>query len=174
MNTTVKPGWHRRGYLPHRDTAGLLQHIVLSALADVRLDIPLAAAAVERALLARDGGASSLRGWAVMPDHVHVAVTFAPTALMGQQIRAWKGVATRDWQTRTGGSARLFSADYFDRYARTPEQADRLIGYIETNPVQCGLVLSAWEWRWSSAWHRQRGRVFDRTWMPFFLPDSCR
>ena len=168
----TKPGWHRRGYLPHRDSQGLLQHIVLSARPSVQLDRLEVAEPLEQALLYRDGAHYSLQAWAIMPDHAHIAVTFAPEVLMGATVRSWKSWATRQWQTTTGASTSLFKPDYYDRYARTLVQADQLRFYIEANPVTAGLAERAEYWRWSSAWHRAQGRKFDRTWLPFFLPPS--
>ena len=163
MTCVTKPGWHRRGYLPHRDAQGLLQHVVMSARPNVRLDRLEIAEPLEQALLYRDGVRYSLQAWVIMPDHVHVAVTFAPDALMGAAVRSWKSWATRQWQTTTGAKCGLFKPDYHDRYARTLVQADQLRFYIEANPVTDGLVERAEYWRWSSAWHRAQGREFDRT-----------
>ena len=151
-----------------------MQHVVLSGLPGVQLTHPVIAALLEQTLIQNDGSRYSLQAWAVMPDHVHVAATFSPDFAMGSEIRAWKGVVTRRWQTRTGSQARLFARDYHDRYARTLDQADQLRFYIEANPTTAGLTQRAEDWRWSSAWHRVRGRVFDRTWLPSFLPPSNR
>lgn len=172
MTCATKPGWHRRGYLPHRDSPGLLQHLVLSARHDVRLDRPEIALPLETAMLYRDGVCYSLQAWAIMPDHVHVAVTFAPDALMGVAVRSWKSWSTTQWQATTGVRSSLFTPDYYDHYARTLIQADQLRFYIEANPVTAGLAVRAEDWRWSSAWHRAQGRTFDRTWLPFFLPPA--
>jgi REP element-mobilizing transposase RayT len=168
MSPQPKPGWHERGYLPHRDSAALLQHIVLSALPGARLDTPAIADRFEQALLHFDADHYSLQAWVVMPDHAHVAVTFRPDIRMGQAVRSWKC-----W-TQRGARSLLFGPDYFDRYARTLDQADRLRGYVEGNPVAAGLVARADSWRWSSAWHRANGRRFDTTWRPFFLPKGSR
>ena len=41
--------------------------------------------------------------------------------------------------------------DYFDRYVRNDEHLAAAMSYIEQNPVKAGLVNSANEWRWGSA-----------------------
>jgi len=46
----------------------------------------------------------------------------------------------------------------YDHWVRSPEELERILLYVEANPVKAGLVQSPHEWRYSSAWERhQRG-----------------
>ena len=39
----------------------------------------------------------------------------------------------------------------YDHWVRNRQQRDRMVRYIEDNPVSAGLVASAEQWGWSSA-----------------------
>jgi putative transposase len=174
MEPISKPGWHTRGYLPHFDGYGAIQHVVLSSNWSVRFDEPLLAPSIEQTLRFRDGQRYCLHAWCIMPDHIHVACVFSPGSLMGRTVRNWKSWITRRWNASAASSFALFEADYFDRYARSLDQAERLVGYIENNPVAAGLVEDAADWRWGSAWHKARGWEPGHDWAPLFLPDGSR
>jgi hypothetical protein len=51
-----------------------------------------------------------------------------------------------------GQTGAFWEPDYFDRYIRDQAHYDVAVYYIHENPVKAGLVTSAEEWRWSSAW----------------------
>jgi putative transposase len=169
MAQIEKPGWHSRGYLPHFDANNLVQHIVLGGEVGVKLTEGTLAKLIEDTLLYFDGQRYDLQAWCIMPDHVHVGVVFYPDHLMGKVIWAWKS-----WITNRYMKAKIFEVDYFDRYVRTLNQAERLPNYIESNPVKAGLVLSAADWRWSSAWHRLQGWKPNHDNLPVFLPNGSR
>lgn len=114
-------GWRSRGYLPHRDQAGLIQHIVLNlrdALpqrycgpidpdlqrnwTDTELDkghgesllaTEANANAVEAALLHHHGSHYALAAWCVMPNHVHIVVEQFPDHPLDRIVQAWKSVS---------------------------------------------------------------------------------
>jgi REP element-mobilizing transposase RayT len=174
MNQITKPGWYARGYLPHFDANCVVQHIVLGAKADVNLSDMTLAKLIEDTLLHSDGTRYDLQAWCIMPDHVHIGILFYPEHLMGKTIWAWKSWITNQHMKAMGQRTTVFELDYFDRFVRTLEQAEKLPSYIENNPVKAGLVLNAADWRWSSAWHKARGwkPTIDR--LPMFLPNKSR
>jgi len=49
----------------------------------------------------------------------------------------------------------FWQIESFDHWARNQIEFQRIVSYIENNPVKAGLVLSPQDWRWSSAWERQ-------------------
>jgi putative transposase len=174
MQTTEKPGWRDRGYIPHFDANCLLQHIVLSGIVGVDLTAEGLAQIIEGAILHYDKQRYCLHAWCIMPDHLHIYVAFSPNQLMGRNVLEWKPWITRSWQKISGDGSRVFSVDYFDRYSRTLDQPSRAIGYIESNPVVAGYVAEPAEWRWSSAWHKARGWEPAKDWLPVFLPSGSR
>ena len=39
----------------------------------------------------------------------------------------------------------------YDHWVRSPEELEKIVRYIEKNPVAAGLVDRVEDWRWSSA-----------------------
>ena len=72
-------------------------------------------------------------------------------------MRWLKGSTARSAHLLLGRTGRPFWLDEsYDHYARHSIQRDRIIAYIEQNPVSAGLVASADLWPWSSAgWQAQ-------------------
>lgn len=170
--------WYSRGYLPHRNAAGLIQHIVFSLAdaipatakppstihADRLLDSGNGAcllrtaehaAFVQAALLLADGQRYRLVARCVMPNHVHVVVEQIPGHSIGAIVQAWKSTSAHNINNRLGRSGRLWRREYFDRYMRDENHLMTTIEYVEHNPVKARLVQYAADWRWSSAKYRQ-------------------
>jgi REP element-mobilizing transposase RayT len=169
--------WHSRGYLPHRDAAGLIQHIVFS-LADAipptarppsaihvdrlldsgggtcLLRTPEHAEFVQAALMQADGQRYRLVAWCIMPNDVHVVAEQFPNHRMSAIIQAWKSTSAHNINHRLGRSGRLWRREYFDRFMRDKNHLLTTIEYVEHNPVQARLAQYAADWRWSSARHR--------------------
>ena len=67
-------------------------------------------------------------------------------------MRWLKGSTARSANLLLGRTGQPFWQDEsYDHYARHSIQRDRIIAYIEENPVSAGLVSSAELWPWSSA-----------------------
>lgn len=174
MRQIEKPGWHSRGYLPHFDASCVVQHIVLGAKADVNLSETSLANLIEDTLLHFDGARYDLQAWCITPDHIHIGVIFYPDHLMSKIVWAWKSWITNQHMKAKGEKAIIFELDYFDRYVRTLDHAEKLPSYIENNPVKAGLVRSACDWRWSSAWHKAQGWVPKLNNLTIFLAEGPR
>jgi putative transposase len=174
MTVTTKPGWHRRGYLPHFDANNLYQHIVLSGSEGVDLTDAQLGRLIENTVRFFDGERYDLQAWCIMRDHVHVGLVVFPEHLLGRVIWSWKAHISKAYNAKTVEKVSVFAPDYFDRYVRTLDQAERLPAYIESNPVKSGLVLDAACWRFSSAWHRARGWEAKHHKLPIFLPSGSR
>lgn len=94
--------------------------------------------------------------YVLMPDHLHVFVSFAPDAI---PLAAWmkslknalsktlrqKGVAGPHWQK-----------GFFDHVLRSPESYVEKWRYVKENPVRAGLVVKAEDWPF-------QGEVFSLT-----------
>ena len=116
-----------------------------------RLRIPEVAGLVEAALLHFHGERYELRGWCVMPNHVHVLVRINQVPLR-EILHSWKSFSAREanrFLDRAGNA--FWHEDYFDRYARDAEHEVRILHYIERNPCKARLVCEPHNWRWSSA-----------------------
>ncbi|MBI4904579.1 MAG: transposase [Acidobacteria bacterium] len=107
---------------------------------------------VEGALL--DGGGRlrryELHAFAVMPNHVHLLVT--PGIEVVRWLGPLKGFTAREANRVLGLQGPFWQEESYDRLVRSDEEFASIRRYIERNPVKAGLVGSAEDFRWSSAW----------------------
>jgi len=157
-------GWHSRGYLPHCDAAGLVQHVVFATVGEGDeiarhfgahfLKRPDVADLVQAALLHFDGERYALLAWCVMPNHVHVVIEQRLGRSLADVVHSWKSFTAKRINTALARQGALWLPDYFDRYLRSDAHLAATIAYVEANPVAAGLALQAAEWPWSSAARR--------------------
>jgi putative transposase len=199
MKHLEKPGWHKRGYLPHFDANTLLQHVVFrtkdslplcvfeqlssSDISEQRrivdealdksslgrvFDTPEFADIMEAALRYFDNDRYDLQAWCVKPNHIHVVFVTGPEEILGKIIQSWKQATALKINRILGRSGAIFARDYFDRFVRNHAQAERVVHYVETNPVKAGLCESADDCRWSSAYAKASGWRPNLTRLPVF------
>jgi len=91
-----------------------------------------------------------LGGFVVVSNHVHVLVMpLQPASKVTHWIR---GVSARNANrilNRTG--AAFWQHESFDHWVRSLSEYERILNYIEQNPVRAGLAASSEQWPWSSA-----------------------
>ena len=95
-----------------------------------------------------------LRAWVVMANHVHILIY--PKAELPRITRAVKNYSAREANKTLGRSGLPFWKDEsYDHWVRDAEELNKIVRYIEFNPVAAGLVTKPEEWRWSSGWAGQ-------------------
>jgi REP element-mobilizing transposase RayT len=120
---------------------------------------PCIAELTQRALRFFDGERYRLKGWVVMPNHVHVVVEIWRVPLT-RLLKSWKGFAAREANTLLGRSGVFWEREYWDTRLRDDEQLRKAVRYVEANPLKANLVRAANAWEWSSARFRdQYGRL---------------
>lgn len=172
--------WRTRGYLPHRDEARLVQHIVFNLadafpnldvefsrpeqrleLADAELDRGygaklllngMNASIVEDCILHDHGRRYALAAWCITPNHVHVVIEQFAGHDLSTIVQTWKSVTAHAINQREERRGPLWQREYFDRFMRNEEQFANTVAYVENNPVAAGLVARPEDWRFSSAW----------------------
>jgi REP element-mobilizing transposase RayT len=88
--------------------------------------------------------------WVVMSNHVHVVVF--PRAPLWRITKAIKGFTAHAANRVLGRTGQPFwQHESFDHWVRDRRELERIVRYVEENPVRAGLVGSAEEWAWSSA-----------------------
>jgi len=75
----------------------------------------------------------------VMPDHLHMLLSFPEEQTFRKLIFSWKS-----FTARTGGF--LWQRDFFDHRLRSDESFEEKATYIRMNPVRAGLVGQLGEW----------------------------
>ena len=94
-----------------------------------------------------------LESWVLMPNHVHVLLK--PENTLARQIGWLKGRTAFEANRVMKHSGAFWAKDYFDRWIRNRNEWEKVIRYIERNPVKAGLCKSPEDWEWSSA-HQRR------------------
>ena len=86
----------------------------------------------------------------VMPNHVHLLVV--PHVPIPQLTRRLKGYTAREANrilSRTGEA--FWQPESYDHWVRSNQQWERIVSYIENNPVAAGLAARPEDYSWSSA-----------------------
>jgi REP element-mobilizing transposase RayT len=108
------------------------------------------AAIVQTALVFGVDERYDLLAWCVMPNHVHVLVT--PQWELQRITQGIKGYTSRQINALIRRRGRpLWQDESYDHWARDADELDRIVAYIEYNPVKAGLCSSPAAWPWSSA-----------------------
>jgi putative transposase len=91
-----------------------------------------------------------LHAWVVMPNHVHVVMTLQDAF---SEIMRWLNwtTARRSNQILERTGRPFWQDESFDHWIRDQQDFERIVQYVECNPVAAGLVASAEQWPWSSA-----------------------
>ena len=97
----------------------------------------------------RNKGLYELGSWVVMPNHVHVLLY--PLVDLSRVVSGIKVASAKEANRLLERSGAFWSRDYFDRWIRDSAGEQRVIRYIENNPVKAGLCREACDWPFSSA-----------------------
>jgi putative transposase len=119
---------------------------------------PRVARIVEEILLAgeRERGFYLLRAWAIMPNHVHVL--WNPCVPVSRITRWVRGSTARKANLVLGRTGKMFwQGESYDHWVRNPDELEKIVRYIESNPVAAGLAGAPELWPWSSASSRAGG-----------------
>jgi len=86
-----------------------------------------------------DGQRYALHDFVVMPNHVHLLVTFSSIDEMLSQCASWKRFTATSINRLLGQSGRFWQPEAFDHLVRSEERFRRYREYIALNPVRAGL-----------------------------------
>ncbi len=98
-------------------------------------------------------GHYELGAYAIMSNHVHVLLL--PKISPSKLLQSLKGATAREANRILGRTGETFwQAESYDHWVRDERERERIVRYIENNPVKAGLVQRAEDYRWSSASER--------------------
>jgi len=87
-----------------------------------------------------------LYAYVVMPNHVHVV--WEPKISMSLVLQWLKGVTAKRAKRLLGLDVDAFwQAESYDHWIRSDSELQKIIGYVERNPVKAGLARSIESWR---------------------------
>jgi len=106
-------------------------------------------------------GHYSLHAFVVMPNHVHLLAT--PAVALPKLTQSLKGITAK----RANAMLALVGTSFwqqesYDHLVRHEREFEKIVSYIEENPVRAGLVKEASDYRWSSAGWATRGSPADQ------------
>jgi REP element-mobilizing transposase RayT len=91
-----------------------------------------------------------LHAWVVMANHVHLLIT--PQVQVSKLMQSLKRFTAREGNRILRVTGQPFWQDEsFDRLVRNEAEFERIVGYIEMNPVKAGLAEAPEAFPWSSA-----------------------
>ena len=91
-----------------------------------------------------------LHDFVLMPDHFHLLIT--PIVTLERSLQLIKGGFSFRANRELGFMHEIWQPSYYDRRARDAEEFFAFREYIRQNPVKKGLVASAEEYEYGSAW----------------------
>jgi type I restriction enzyme R subunit len=107
-----------------------------------------------------------LHAYVVMPSHIHWV--FQPRRKWVESLDTKDGrtprerivyslnrFTSRNCNKHLNQVGEFWQHESFDHWVRDLDELDRILRYIEENPVKAGLVKTPEEWRFSSAWLRK-------------------
>ena len=86
-----------------------------------------------------------VRHYAIMPNHVHFVVWSDGGADMSRVWSHWKGKVALQLNRLLNRKGAFWQRDWFDRVMRSEAETERVIQYVQNNPVKANLPS---EYRW--------------------------
>ena len=126
---------------------------------------------MQEVLLQRYAELYTLWAYVVMANHVHVLLQprlltdktedepkdekdYVKLSKVTQSLKGYTSLEANRMLQRTGKT--FWQAETYDHWVRDEAEFQRIVKYIENNPVKAGLVEKPEDWQWSSAAERQR------------------
>ena len=98
-------------------------------------------------------GTFLLHAFVVMPEHVHLLLTPAPTKTLERVVQLIKGGYSREFGLRFGLKKEVWQRGFTDHRIRDAQDFERHRGYIHQNSVKRGLARRSEEYKFCSAFH---------------------
>jgi len=92
-----------------------------------------------------------------MPNHIHALIETQEGFPLADVLHSWKSFTSHKANELLRRNGEFWQREYLDRYVRNAEHYEKVVAYIEENPVKAGLVRLKTDWPWSSARFRIPG-----------------
>lgn len=114
------------------------------------------AESVENALLFYHEKKYRLTAWVVMPNHIHFLCTPFENVEIKTIAHSIKSYTAHEANKILSRQGQFWQHEPFDRYIRNKSHFVNVIKYIENNPVKAGFCEKPEDWRFSSAFYRNK------------------
>jgi len=97
--------------------------------------------------------------YCIMPNHWHLVLYPKHDGDL-QKFMGWVSMThTQRWHAGKGttGEGHLYQGRYKSFLCQDDHHFIALVRYVERNARRANIVIKAEDWRWSSAWRRERG-----------------
>ncbi len=151
------------------------------------LDDPRIASVIRRSLYFWNGKKYGLCAYCILPNHVHVllrpfdveplseteretlepgetADSMSPLATIMHSLKSYTAHEANKLLTRTG---LFWQHESYDHWVRDDDELERIVAYINANPVKAGLVEKPYEYLWCSAHDRYLCDGDESGWLAF-------
>jgi len=115
---------------------------------------------VANALLFFEGQRSSMHGFVIMPNHVHLAVVALGDYQIEDVVKSWKGFTARVINEKQQRKGQMWQEDSWNRVIRDDEHWMKVMRYIANNPTKAHLSEGEF-----TAWFAKRTDV-ERVFQP--------
>jgi REP element-mobilizing transposase RayT len=105
---------------------------------------PNIAKIVADALRCFHGDRYALLAWCIMPNHVHVLFSLTDGFTLETVLHSWKSYSAKEANRRLGRTGAFWQREYFDHVVRSESSLQRIMRYVQDNPLRAGL--SNWPW----------------------------
>jgi REP element-mobilizing transposase RayT len=86
-----------------------------------------------------------LRAWAIMCNHIHMLID--PRTDMARITKSIKNYSAREANRILDRTGPFWQSESYDRWVRSAEAREKIVRYIEFNPVSAGLVEKPEDYR---------------------------
>ena len=130
---------------------------------------PRVAAVVRDNLYHHAGSKYSLLAYVIMPNHVHILIKPEPAwerrfedesramyerGPLSATLHSLRSYTAKEANRILGRTGVFWQGEAYDHWVRNNAEFERIVYYIESNPVNAGLVACAEDWQASSAYDR--------------------
>jgi REP element-mobilizing transposase RayT len=91
----------------------------------------------------------TLHAYVIMANHVHLLIS--PKVAASKITQSLKGFTAHEANRVLSRTGRFWQAESYDHWVRDRREFDKIVAYIENNPVKAGLASAPEQFRWSSA-----------------------
>jgi len=119
---------------------------------------PGIATMVQNSFLFFDGDRYRLASWSIMPNHVHALMMPCAGYELSSILHSLKSYTATEANKLAHRNGQFWQPESFDRWIRNADHFEKVIAYIENNPVKARLCEKPADWPYGSAWFRKRGK----------------